>query len=428
MIGERKALRKRIVISNTNALEVQGLRDLNVKNMVDETQIGQMLALNEELLDHLRDVRAFKPTQNWNMFRKPSTLMRRESVEMGRTILDVSAGQAEERPRTVRRIIAGERGTGKSLMLLQAMSMAFLNDWVVINVPEGQEYTIAHSAYAPMTINSARQLSPDQAAQTASKQSQGSQEMIYNQPTLTAELLQRISKSNENVLKRIPLAHEYKFGDYEPKNLYSLAVVGVEETSLSWKVWQTLWEELTSPSERRRPPVLVAIDGIDHWMTLSKYRSADYKPIHAHQLAPIRHFVEMLFNQNGAGQLANGGIVLAATTGSNAPSVPAFELLLKQLDARARGLKMGDNEFPMPQPYKTVDQRVLNLLEGSAELNVQRLKGLEKDVEAKGLLEYFARSGVFREVVSERTVAEKWSLAGGGVIGELARFGSRLRV
>lgn len=138
MIGERKALRKRIVISNTNALEVQGLRDLNVKNMVDETQIGQMLALNGELLDQLREVRAFKPTQNWNMFRKPSTLMRRESVELGRTILDVSAGQAEERPRTVRRIIAGERGTGKSLMLLQAMSMAFLKDWVVINVPEGR--------------------------------------------------------------------------------------------------------------------------------------------------------------------------------------------------------------------------------------------------------------------------------------------------
>ncbi len=107
MIGERKALRKRIVISNTNALEV----------------------------------RAFKPTQNWNLFRKPSTLMRRESVELGRTVLDVSAGQVEGRPRTVRRIIAGERGTGKSLMLLQAMSMAFLNDWVVINVPEGRLYT-----------------------------------------------------------------------------------------------------------------------------------------------------------------------------------------------------------------------------------------------------------------------------------------------
>ncbi len=251
--------------------------------------------------------------------------------------------------------------------------------------------------------------------------------MIYNQPKLTAELLQRISKSNEKVLKRIPLAHAYKFDEYDPKDLYSLAVIGVQETSLSWRVWQTLWKELTSSSEQPRPPVLVALDGIDHWMTLSKYRSADFKPIHAHQLAPIRHFFEVLFNQDGAEHLANGGMVLAATTGSNAPSAPAFELLTKQLDACARGLKMGEDGFPMPQPYETVDQRVLNLLEGSAGLDLQRLKGLEKDVEARGLLEYFARSGVFREVVSERTVGEKWSLAGGGVIGELARFGARLR-
>jgi small subunit ribosomal protein S29 len=137
MIGERKALRKRIILSNTNALEVRGMQDLNVKNMADDDQIGQVLGLNGELLDQLREVKAFKPTQNWKMFRRPGTLMRRESVELGRTILDVKAGQAVEVSRTVRRIIVGSRSTGKSLMLLQAMSMAFMNQWVVINVPEG---------------------------------------------------------------------------------------------------------------------------------------------------------------------------------------------------------------------------------------------------------------------------------------------------
>jgi len=137
MIGERKALRKRIVLSNTNALEVQGLQDLTVKNMVDELHIGRVLALNGELLDQLRELKAFKRTQNWKMFRKPGTLMRRESVELGRTVLDVKASNAEQKPRTVRRIIAGARNTGKSLMLVQAMSMAFLNGWVVINVAEG---------------------------------------------------------------------------------------------------------------------------------------------------------------------------------------------------------------------------------------------------------------------------------------------------
>lgn len=137
MIGERKALRKRIVLSNTNALEVQSMQDLNAKNMTDKTQIGRVLGLDGELVDQLRNVKAFKRTQNWNMFRKPGTLIRRESVELARTLQDVKASHAEEKPRTVRRIISGEKSTGKSLMLLQAISMAFLNDWVVINVPEG---------------------------------------------------------------------------------------------------------------------------------------------------------------------------------------------------------------------------------------------------------------------------------------------------
>lgn len=137
MIGERKALRKRIVLSNTNALEVQGIQDLNLHNMAEQSQIGQVLGLNGGLLDQLREINAFKPTQNWNMFRKPGTLIRRESVELARTLMDVMAGYAEDKPRTVRQIVAGDRGTGKSLMLLQVAAMAFLNEWVVINVPEG---------------------------------------------------------------------------------------------------------------------------------------------------------------------------------------------------------------------------------------------------------------------------------------------------
>ena len=113
------------------------MQDLNVKNMADEAQIGHVLGLNGQLLDQLREGRAFKPTQNWKMFRRPGTLIRRESVELARAVLDVKADDAGERPRTIGQIIVGERSTGKSLMLLQAMGMAFMNGWVVINVPEG---------------------------------------------------------------------------------------------------------------------------------------------------------------------------------------------------------------------------------------------------------------------------------------------------
>ena len=135
----------------------------------------------------------------------------------------------------------------------------------------------------------------------------------------------------------------------------------------------------------------------------------------------------MLFCQSSASSLANGGMILAATSGSNSPTLPDFSLFLRQLTARAAGLRVTDEEFPMPEPYRKVDQRVLNLLGGSEETIFSTLRGLSRD-EARGLLEYFARSGILKESITEATVGEKWTLSGGGVIGEMANLGKRVRL
>jgi len=135
----------------------------------------------------------------------------------------------------------------------------------------------------------------------------------------------------------------------------------------------------------------------------------------------------MLFCRPSAPNLANGGMILAATSGSNSPNFPDFRLLLRQLSARASGLDVTDQDFPMPEPYRKVDQRVLNMLGGSEETTIRTLRGLSRN-EARGLLEYFARSGVLKENITEDTVGEKWTLSGGGVIGEMANLGKRVRV
>ena len=61
-------------------------------------------------------------------------LMRRESVEMGKTIEDLST---ENLGTTVRRVLIGEKGNGKSMLLLQAMAMAFVKGWTIVSIPEG---------------------------------------------------------------------------------------------------------------------------------------------------------------------------------------------------------------------------------------------------------------------------------------------------
>jgi hypothetical protein len=150
-VGERKALRKRIVLSNTNALDIRQMSNLTAANMADESKIGDVLGLEGTLLDQLRAAKAFKTTQNWNLFRKPGTLVRKETVEMGRMIQDVNRGTP-----VIRQIIAGERSSGKSLLLLQAMSMAYLNGWIVLNVPEGMFLILIIPSSADVSLHSSR--------------------------------------------------------------------------------------------------------------------------------------------------------------------------------------------------------------------------------------------------------------------------------
>lgn len=138
--GERKALRKRIVLSNTNALEVQGLPEISNDKLGHEGLKGQVLGISNPVIDQLRAVEAFKTTQAWGFFRKPAMLVRDETVELGRMM-----EEAERERRTVRRVLVGEKGSGKSLLALQAMTMGFLKGWTVINIPEGISIPILSS-------------------------------------------------------------------------------------------------------------------------------------------------------------------------------------------------------------------------------------------------------------------------------------------
>lgn len=102
--------------------------------MLDDGYVGHVLGLDGVLLDQLRDSKAFKTTQNWSLFRRPATLIRQETVKIARDMEDV---RIAENAKVVKHLATGERASGKSILMLQAMSMAYMNGWVVVNVPEG---------------------------------------------------------------------------------------------------------------------------------------------------------------------------------------------------------------------------------------------------------------------------------------------------
>lgn len=254
-------------------------------------------------------------------------------------------------------------------------------------------------------------------------------------------MLNRVVTANGAVLSELHLSQRHPTfpSTLQPDlSLEQLANLGAQDRELAWPAFNALWAELnaTAPAAdaqdtkefKPRPPMLVTVDGLAHWMLNSKYRTAEYDPIHAHDLALVNHFLSLLSPPSGAKStptLANGGLLLYSTSGSNNPTIYGFDMALKQLEARNSGISETSSEYPRPDPYLKPDQRVLDLL-NKKDIKLQELKGLSKG-EARGLMEYFAQSGILREKVNDNWVGEKWSLAGGGVVGELERLGRRLR-
>lgn len=149
--GERKAFRKRIQLSNNSALPVPNLETLEAGTMSKSDNSGKMFAIPDQVVDQLRALEAFKTTQTWNLFRQPHVLVRKETVELMSKLED-SAAKKE----ALKCVLTGSRLSGKSLALLQAMSYALMNEWVVINIPEGLFFGSSPSGNSLLIVCQAR--------------------------------------------------------------------------------------------------------------------------------------------------------------------------------------------------------------------------------------------------------------------------------
>jgi small subunit ribosomal protein S29 len=243
---------------------------------------------------------------------------------------------------------------------------------------------------------------------------------LWTQNKYIATLLDQTVKANRVVLDALVIQKEHTLPVPIQSNisLARLCELGARDPDVSWPFFQAFWSEMSVDG---RPPLLLCLDGLSHVLQNSAYRAPDLndKPvyIHAHDLAIIRHFTEVL---SGALPLPNGGAVIAASSRSHAPVSKSLNLAIQQGQERQTGL-----EITKRDPYeKKYDARADTVLKS---VEVLKLKGLRK-YEARGLMEYWAQSGVLRRKVNEEEVAEKWALAGNGIVGEIERGALRMRI
>jgi small subunit ribosomal protein S29 len=250
----------------------------------------------------------------------------------------------------------------------------------------------------------------------------GTNPTLWSQNTYTANWLGQIGKANNAVLQNIKMSnkdHNLPIPVQPNITLARLCELGARDPDVAWPVFQAFWSELTTPGN---PPVLFCLDSLSNIMQNSFYRAPDYSLIHSHDLAIVRHFVDLI---SGRTRLPNGGAVLAATSRSHAPISKSMELAIKQAQEKVARAEGWYGDLTLRDPFeKAYDSRADLVLHS---IEVLGLKGLSK-AEARGLMEYWARSGVLRSRVDEDTVAEKWALAGNGIVGEIQRGALWMRI
>ncbi|PNY24525.1 37S ribosomal protein S23, mitochondrial, partial [Tolypocladium capitatum] len=380
--GERKAFRKRIQLSNNSALPVPGLGELGLETMASGESKGKIFAIPDQVVDQLRALEAFKTTQTWSLFRRPHFLVRGETVELMSRLEG-----SKEKGDALKCVLTGSPLSGKSLAMLQAMSHALLNGWVVIHIPEGQDLTNGNTEYSPIA---------------------DTEPMQFAQPAYCLKLIQNIYKANRAVLEKLQLQKDWsKITNLKQGATLAELALSAKESEYAWPTLNALWTELIQPG---RPPVLFGLDGLAHINKISEYRDPSFNQVHAHDLTLVGMFVDAL---SGKTKLPNGGAVIAATSANNSQRHPSQELVLSQLEAGQAG-----REIPTPDPYeRKYDERVYDALKNSY---VLRLEGVSKD-EGRVLMEYWGASGLVRSELNSRTVSEKWALGGHGIVGEMER-------
>ena len=248
---------------------------------------------------------------------------------------------------------------------------------------------------------------------------------------------------------QISLSHDLPIPIQKNISLARFAELGASDPDLAWPIYTALFRELTAPG---RPPIAYTVDGVAFAMRPTKYLDPDVRPIHAHDLALLNHFNTFL---SGAQTLPNGGLILAVDSQSNRPSVPTLDHALQRPVRAAKraeeeahlstflkrnpGLKLAHeareatihpqlkewrSAMTSVSPFLTTDDRVAAVLK---DVEVFNVKGLTKN-ECRGIMEYYARSGMLRQRVDSVLVSEKWTLAGQGVVGEVERGCVRMKV
>ncbi|WVF66537.1 hypothetical protein IAT40_001277 [Kwoniella sp. CBS 6097] len=281
----------------------------------------------------------------------PASVIRESTVELAQKL----DGGKDKSSKDARYVLTGDRGCGKSVLLLQTVAYASESGWIVLCNPRASEWTNSSSHYVY-----------DSATQTFS-QWQSAQRMLTTLSEINGDKLDAI---------KLPSAVELAQGKTVEAgaSLSTLVRTGAKDDRVAVQALDAVMAVL---EQQIQYPVLWAIDEAQTLFTTSKYRTADYTPIEPYHLSTPRLALDFIAGR----RTFSRGAVITALSLSDPTTLPS--------PALNTALSLSS---PQPiTPYTQLDP--YHLAHASSGLNKITVPFGMTSAEASGLFQLFARKG-----------------------------------
>ncbi|KAI0314593.1 mitochondrial ribosomal death-associated protein 3-domain-containing protein [Amylostereum chailletii] len=222
---------------------------------------------------------------DFRVLSKPTSVIRDVTVQLVDKLQ--AAGQGSSK--NSRTVLAGDAGSGKSYLLLQAVEYAASSNWIVMYFPR-----------AVNLVNSSTNYSYDLRTQT------------YLQPVFAYQTLQRFLTVNAHAISSLRTQAETAVEQGPPvpagTSLADLIEVGLKDKSLAPSVLTALMAELGKQTEH---PVLLAIDDFQALLCKSAYRDPHFSTIKSWHLSMPRLLLDYV---SGKKTFARGAVIGALSS------------------------------------------------------------------------------------------------------------------
>ncbi|GAA6022898.1 hypothetical protein JCM11491_006619 [Sporobolomyces phaffii] len=292
---------------------------------VTPSSVGRVKAFPPSTLDAFKTLSIPASIQKEFAFAasRPATVIRGATVEIKKLLDQGKAASSKQS----RHVLVGGAGTGKSTLVLQAVSYAQSQGHVVFYLPSA----------TPLVNSSTPHIYSQPRA-------------LFDQPVLSASLLSKLAAVNKAAFKELKTSKEYTFGAgkqvAQGKSFEELAKAAGGDDKIVTSVFEALIEELSIQTSR---PVLLAIDDCQSLFATTKYVDPSYAPIESHSLVVPRILLEFVSGQR---EFAAGSVLLSPCSLSSSQS-SALTYFIRSPSSSSSSSSSSSTTAPT-SPYSTV--------------------------------------------------------------------------